>query len=286
MDPSMDDGSTQDSGSAAGDSTATTVSACTWGGGPASRLQGVESDELSGTGGAGARAMGGGGGGHHHSRQHSRLGRHRDLLGSLGTDPDVIESGNVGTPFSFQLNDDGRSQGGTVAGGGGGATIGFGGGGGGAGGSGSPLDWMSSGTATDDPDGVHKRSLNGTSKGVSPGRVGGGGSSSISGVLSMSPQDGGDLIRRVACDDPPGSMPQQVPQVGGWGGGKGLRRGAGCGGEGRAVERGFLAGFVVPRVVLYPAPGALRDVACGMEELAVDLETAVISSHIMVPYSK
>lgn len=68
-------------------------------------------------------------------------------------------------------------------------------------------DWIGVGGAEgiDDPEGVHKRSLNGTSKGVSPaaGRSMG----------TSSPRDEGDLIRRVACDESPGVMQQQLPQV-------------------------------------------------------------------------
>lgn len=189
----------QDSGSAAGDSTST-ISICGWGGGPVSRLPGVESDELSGTGGV-ARGIGiggGCGGGSDHSvRRQSQIGRRRDLAGTLGTDPELVDGGNLGASFSFQLNDDGRMQGGTGA-------LGEG--------TASPLSWMSTGGGggPDDPEGVHKRSLNGTSKGFSPGRRG----SSVSGMSSISPHDESDLIRRVVCDDPPGSLPQQVPQVG------------------------------------------------------------------------
>lgn len=142
----------------------------------------------------------------HRPRTHTTTGRRghrRDIMGSLGTDPDVasVEGGGGGSvagggaggaAFSLQLDDVGRLQGGDVA-----AIT-------------SPLDWLT-GDGVDDPEGVHKRSLNGTSKGVSPRSKG---MTSGTGGTS-SPHDGeGDLIRRVACDEPlPGMFQQQPPQV-------------------------------------------------------------------------
>lgn len=162
-DPNGDDVSinTQDSGTVGDNHNAD------WG----SRLVGVESDDLQGA--------------RHSSRQSNaaaaRRGHRRNVMGSLGTDPDVV-AGDGSTPFTFQL-DDGRVQGGT--------TIS------------SPLNWMSGGGA-DDPEGVHKRSLNGTSKGVSPG-------SGVTGGVS-SPHDGeGFSIRRVACDEHSSGLVSQQP---------------------------------------------------------------------------
>ena len=98
--------------------------------------------------------------------------------------------------FGFQL-DDGRLA---AAGLGGGEML--------AGSSlGRQRDWLGVGgvEGIDDPEGVHKRSLNGTSKGVSP--------AARQSMGTSSPRDEGDLIRRVACDDPPGVMQQQPAEV-------------------------------------------------------------------------
>ncbi|CAM9826364.1 unnamed protein product, partial [Hapterophycus canaliculatus] len=77
-----------------------------------------------------------------HAAQHGQRHDHRR---GAATDPDAA---GEGVPFAFQL-DDGRSQPG------------------GAPPLSSSLDWIG-GDGVDDPEGVHKRSLNGTSKGISP----------------------------------------------------------------------------------------------------------------------
>ena len=124
-------------------------------------------------------------------RHAGQRGRRQDLRRGLATDPGV---GGDGGAFAFQLDDGlpvGVSSGGLL----GGPSQS------------SPLDWMSGGRAVgmDDPEGVHKRSLNGTSKGIPP----------TVGALAVqaSPRDDGDLFRRVACDEPPGMMQQQPAQV-------------------------------------------------------------------------
>lgn len=148
------------------------------------RVPGVESEELAG--------------GTRQARHSTQRGHRREHRRSLGTDSDT---GNEGVPFSFQL-DDGRLP----AGGGSGNSAMMGGSH-----LGSPLDWLGGGGAAgggggvDDPEGAHKRSLNGTSKGVSPA------AGSVAGTSS--PHDEGDLIRRVSCEEPPGVLQQQPPQV-------------------------------------------------------------------------
>lgn len=146
------------------------------------RVSGVESDEHAG------RAR--------HARHASQRGHRPDHRRGLATDPEV---GGDGAPFSFQL-DDGRLPVTAGGGGGGGVIIG-------ASSLSTPLDWMAGGGAgeVDDPEGVHKRSLNGTSKGVPPAAGASPG--------TASPRDEGDLIRRVACEEPPGVLQQQPAQV-------------------------------------------------------------------------
>lgn len=139
-------------------------------------VSGAESDDLSGVS--------------RQARHAAQRGHGQDHRRGLATDPEI---GGGGVPFAFQV-DDGRLP----TGGGGGGMLG---------GSSlsSPLDWMRGGLGggVEDPKGVHKRSLNGTSKGVSP----------AGGVTVGTSGDQGDLIRRVACDEPPGVLPQQPSQV-------------------------------------------------------------------------
>lgn len=169
-DPNPDDMQTRESGGGGG------------GGGDIwpRRVSGVESDELAG----GARQ----------ARQAAQRVHRQEHRRGLATDPEVL---GEGAPFAFQL-DDGRVP--TVGGASGGML--------GSSSVSSPLHWMGGGgggAGVEDPEGVHKRSLNGTTKGVSPaaGRSAG----------TSSPRDEGDLIRRVACDDPPSVLQQQPPQV-------------------------------------------------------------------------
>lgn len=142
---------------------------------------------------------GGGGGGDTWTRHVSGVAS-EDLAGSArqarhaaqrghrrgaATDPDTAGEPSA---FAFQL-DDGRLPPG--GGGGGGAPSLLT----------STLDWMS-GDGVDDPEGVHKRSLNGTSKGVSP-------AAGMSAGATSPREMGGDLIHR----DSPVAMQQQLPQV-------------------------------------------------------------------------
>lgn len=103
--------------------------------------------------------------------------RHENRRGAA-TDP---EAASEGIPFAFQLDDGRLPPGGAPP-------------------LSSSLDWMG-GEGLDDPEGVHKRSLNGTSKGISP-------AAGIS-AGAMSPRDEGDLIHR----DSPGARPQQQVRV-------------------------------------------------------------------------
>lgn len=130
-------------------------------------VSGVASEDLSGS----ARQ----------ARHTVPRGHHQETRRGAATDPDMA---GEGTPFAFQL-DDGRLPPGN------GHPLS------------SSLDWMG-GEGVEDVEGVHKRSLNGTSKGVSPAP-----GISIS-AAAVSPRDeGGDLIHR----DSPGAMQQQLPQV-------------------------------------------------------------------------
>lgn len=95
-------------------------------------------------------------------------GHRQENRRGAATDPDMA---GEGAPFAFQLDDGRLPPGG-----------------------GPPL-------RIDDVEGVHKRSLNGTSKGVSPAPGASAG--------TVSPRDEGDLIHR----DSPGAMQQQLPQV-------------------------------------------------------------------------
>lgn len=125
-------------------------------------------------------------------RNLGQRGRRQEMRRGPATDPGV--GGDRGS-FPFQL-DDGRLPAGASGGGLlGDPSIN------------SPLDWMSGGGAVgmDDPEGVHKRSLNGTSKGIPP--------TATAMAAVPSPRDDGDLIRRVVCDDTPGVMQQQPIQV-------------------------------------------------------------------------
>lgn len=109
-------------------------------------------------------------------------GRHQENRRGAATDPEMA---GEGAPFAFQL-DDGRLPPGN------GPPLS------------SSLDWMG-GEGVEDVEGVHKRSLNGTSKGVSPAP-----GVSISAGKAVSPRDDpSDLIHR----DSPGAMQQQLPQV-------------------------------------------------------------------------
>lgn len=114
------------------------------------------------------------------SRHTAQRGHRQDNRRGAATDPEMA---GEGVPFAFQL-DDGR-----LPAGGGGPPLS------------SSLDWMG-GEGVDDAEGVHKRSLNGTSKGVSP-------AAGVSAAGPVSPRDEGDLIHR----DSPGTMRQQLPQV-------------------------------------------------------------------------
>eukprot|EP00903_Cladosiphon_okamuranus_P007142 g6936.t1 len=139
-------------------------------------VSGVTSEDLAGSSARQAR----------HAAQR---GHRQDNRRGAATDPD-----KAGEPpaFAFQL-DDGRIP--TGAGGGGG--------GGGAGPSlASSLDWMG-GEGVDDSEGVHKRSLNGTSKGVSP-------AAGVSAGATSPREIGGDLIHR----DSPAALQPQLPQSG------------------------------------------------------------------------
>lgn len=125
-------------------------------------------------------------------RNPGQRGRRLEMRRGPTTDPGV--GGERGS-FPFQL-DDGRLPAGAS---GGGLLVDPS--------ISSPLDWMSGGGAVgmDDPEGVHKRSLNGTSKGILP---------SATGMPAIpSPRDDGDLIRRVVCDDTPGVMQQQQQPI-------------------------------------------------------------------------
>ncbi|CBJ27247.1 Dual-specificity tyrosine-phosphorylation regulated kinase [Ectocarpus siliculosus] len=114
------------------------------------------------------------------ARHAAQRGHRQDNRRGAATDPDMA---GEGVPFAFQL-DDGR-----LPPGGGGPPLS------------SSLDWMG-GEGVDDAEGVHKRSLNGTSKGVSP-------AAGVSAAGPASPRDEGDLIHR----DSPGTMRQQLPQA-------------------------------------------------------------------------
>lgn len=107
-------------------------------------------------------------------------GHRRDDRRGAATDPDIA---GEGVPFAFQLDDRRSPPVGDPP-------------------LSSSLDWMA-GEVVDDVEGVHKRSLNGTSKGVSPTP----GVSVSAGTVS--PRDEGDLIHR----DSPGAMQQQLPKV-------------------------------------------------------------------------
>lgn len=131
------------------------------------------------------------------ARHAAQRGHRQDNRRGAATDPDMAGEPSA---FAFHLDDGRLPPGGAVGGGG------SGGGGGGGLPLTSSLDWMG-GEGVDDPEGVHKRSLNGTSKGVSP-------AAGVSAGTTSPREIGGDLIHR----DSPGAMQQQLPQVhAGWG---------------------------------------------------------------------
>ena len=142
-------------------------------------VSGVASEDLAGS----ARQA-------RHAAQHARHGggghRHDNRRGAA-TDPDMA---GEGTAFAFQLDDGHRLPPGA------GPPIG------------SALDWMG-GESVDDAEGghLHKRSLNGTSKGVSPAPTARGAAGAKSPLDEIG---GGDLIHHR---DSPVAMQQQHAQV-------------------------------------------------------------------------